>query len=192
VARADRDPRRPRIFGIGLNKTGTTSLHRAFGVLGYRSLHWGGPRVAQRVEAARARGEPLLSRLSPKFDAFSDVGPLIGAFQLLDEQYPGSRFILTVRPVDAWIESRRHHVAVNVAAKEQGKYDGTFLVVDEEGWRATWEGHTTRVRRYFETRSNLLELDLTAAPRWTELCAFLGCAEPSTPFPWANPGASAE
>ena len=43
------DPLRPRIFGLGLNKTATTSLHRALELLGFRSLHWGGPTVRQTV-----------------------------------------------------------------------------------------------------------------------------------------------
>ena len=30
-----------RIFGVGLHKTATTSLHKAFQVLGFDSLHWG-------------------------------------------------------------------------------------------------------------------------------------------------------
>ena len=32
---------RAKVFGIGLNKTGTISLHHALEQLGYRSLHWG-------------------------------------------------------------------------------------------------------------------------------------------------------
>jgi Sulfotransferase domain len=36
---------RPKVFGIGLNKSGTSSLHEALTLLGYNSLHHGGLRL---------------------------------------------------------------------------------------------------------------------------------------------------
>lgn len=182
----DGGPGRPRIFGIGLNKTGTTSFHEALTTLGFESLHWGGPTVRQLVEAALAAGEPLLSRLDPRFDAFSDVLPLATNFELLDRQYPGSRFVLTVRPVDEWVRSRRQHVENNIRRREAGLYHGNFLEVDEDGWRAEWAEHMGRVRSYFAGRDDFLELDITAGQGWPPLCRFLGVPAPSTPFPWRN------
>jgi GT2 family glycosyltransferase/glycosyltransferase involved in cell wall biosynthesis len=186
VQLSDRDATRPRIFGIGLNKTGTTSLHEALTMLGYDSLHWGGPAIRRIVEVALASGDPLLSRINPHFDAFSDVLPLSQNFELLDAQYPGSKFILTVRPVDVWIESRCRHVEVNASRKNAGKYNGTFLTVDEDAWRREWQHHVDRVREYFAGRDNFLEIDLTTDPAWDRLCAFLGVPQPDEPFPWVN------
>ena len=37
----------------------------------------------------------------------NDILALSESYALLDRQYPGSRFVLTVRDVDAWIDSRR-------------------------------------------------------------------------------------
>ena len=57
-----------KIFCIGLNKTGTISLHEALEGLGFNSLHWGGQPSRQAVERAIAEGVPLLSysrRLTP-------------------------------------------------------------------------------------------------------------------------------
>ena len=184
------DPRRPRIFGIGLNKTGTTSLHEALTTLGYQSLHWGGPEIRERVEASLAAGEPLLARLDAEIDAFSDVEALSTNYRLLDEQYPGSAFILTVRPVDEWIESRRRHVARNVVLKEQGCYSGTFLEVDEPAWREHWDRHVDGVRSYFRPSDRFLEWDLTAAPGWGPLCELLTLEPPDVAFPWMNRGHS--
>jgi GT2 family glycosyltransferase/glycosyltransferase involved in cell wall biosynthesis len=177
---------RARVFGIGLNKTGTTSLHEALTMLGFTSLHWGGPSVRRIIEVSLAAGEPLLSRINPYFDAFTDVLPLTQNFQLLDEQYPGSRFILTTRPLDAWIESRCRHVASNVRRHAAGEYRGAFLEVDEATWRAEWEAHVERARDYFAGRDDFLEIDITARGEWLPLCRFLGVAEPSRPFPWVN------
>jgi hypothetical protein len=177
---------RPRVFGIGLNKTGTLSFHAAMETLGLVSLHWGGPDVRHTVEAALADGRPLLSGLDPAIDAFSDVQALSTHFDMLDEQYPGSRFVLTVRPIEAWIDSRRRHVERNVARQRVGEYKGTFLVIDEEGWRNQWHRHVDRVRRYFHVRREFLEVDLTAGTGWGPLCEFLGLPEPAEPFPWVN------
>lgn len=183
---SDARPDRPRIFGIGLNKTGTTSLHEALSTLGYDSLHWGGPAVRRIVETSLAIGEPLLSRLDPRFEAFSDIRALSTNFDLLDRQYPGSRFVLTVRPIEEWLESRRRHVESNVQRKAAGEYHGVFLTVEEHAWREEWEEHIERVRSYFTDRDDFLEVDVTARPGWEPICDLLGIPVPATPFPWTN------
>jgi hypothetical protein len=183
-------PDRPRVFGIGLNKTGTSSLHEALGLLGYESLHWGGPAIRQLVEASLQAGDPLLSRLDQRFDAFSDIEALSTSFELLDRQYPGSTFILTIRPVDDWVDSRRRHVEANQARQAEGTYEGGFLTVDEQAWRAQWTDHVERVRTYFAGRDDFLEIDLADGSPWGALSRLLGVPEPSVPFPWANLGAT--
>jgi hypothetical protein len=182
------DPRRPRIFGVGLNKTATTSLHHALELLGFRSLHWGGPDVRRTVERSIEAGEPMLSGLDPAYDAFSDVEPIYRNIGLADEQYPGSRFVLTVRPVERWLDSRRRHVERNQAAKAAGTYTGTFLEVDEAAWRADWDQHVAGVRAHFAGRTDLLEVDLTESPSWELLCRFLDVPVPDVDFPWENRG----
>ena len=182
---ADHD-RRPRVFGIGLNKTATTSLHEALTVLGYESLHWGGPPVRRAVEAALAEGRPLLSGIDARYDAFSDILALSQNYALLDVQYPGSSFVLTVRPVDDWIESRVQHVRRNRRRVEEGTYTGTFLEIDEAGWRREWHTHLDAARTYFAGRSDFLEIDITEGRGWPPFCALLGVDEPSLPFPWEN------
>ena len=176
---------RPRLFGIGLNKTATTSLDAAVTMLGYVSLHDGGPDVQAAVQRAIADKAPLLV-LRPRFDAFSDIGVLSRRFAMLDRQYPGSSFVFTTRPFEDWIDSRRRHVERNIAAKAVGEYDGTFLVIDEEKWTREWEHHHERVHAHFDGRDDFLEIDLTKNPVWGPLCRLLGVAEPDAPFPWAN------
>lgn len=180
------DPDRARIFCIGLNKTGTSSFDEAVTLLGFASLHWGGPRVREAVEAALAAGRPLLSNLDARYDAFSDIEVLSKNFVLLDEQYPGSKFILTVRPIDDWIDSRRRHVQRNVRRKEAGEYNGTFLEVKEDEWREDWYRQVSQARSYFNGRSDFLEYDIVAGLGWEPLCSLLDVPEPKTEFPWVN------
>lgn len=179
-------PDRPRVFGIGLNKTGTSSFHQAMTLLGYTSLHWGGPPIRREIEASIDKGEPLLTRLDPTFDAFSDIEVLAKNFALLDEQYPGSRFMLTVRPLDQWLDSRRRHVENNIERKAAGEYHGKFLVVDEKQWRRQWHRHVDSAREYFAGRDDFVEIDITSGPGWAPLCALLGVAQPRLEFPWEN------
>jgi hypothetical protein len=184
------EPRRPRVFGIGLNKTGTTSLHAALQALGYRSLHHGGPESADAVARAAREGLPLLTHLGD-YDAFSDIQLLAVRFAVLDEQYPGSRFILTTRDLDGWLDSRRRHVERNVARHQRGEYDGTFLTVDIEAWTARWMEHTSSVQAHFAERpGDLLVLDLAKGAGWDVLCPFLGRPVPSAPFPWQQRGSA--
>lgn len=159
-------------------------------ILGFRSLHYGGPATHDAVQRAIDDGAPLLRDLDPRFDTFSDIGLLSRRFRLLDEQYPGSRFVLTTRPVDAWIESRRRHVEFNRRRHASGRYAGDFLTVDEATWREEWEHHVRGVRDYFTDRTDFLEVDLTADPSWGPLCTLLGMPEPTRSFPEANRSAT--
>jgi hypothetical protein len=173
-----------KVFCIGLSKTGTRSLHDALELLGFRSVHWGGPELSTAVrrgpeiraavERALAEGRPLLDDLD-EADAYSDIEALSRHFDVLDRQYPGSRFILTVRPMEEWLRSRQRHVESN---------DGTVLEVDLDGWRADAIAHEARVRQHFADRpGDLLVLDISAGEGWERLCPFLGVPVPAVTFP---------
>lgn len=181
------DPLRPRVLGIGLRKTGTRSVAVATRELGFRTLHKGGDATSALVEAAAAAGRPLLSGLGDEFDVYLDVEALVHRFAELDEQYPGSRFLLTTRPVDAWLSSMERHVLGNRERAERGEYDGSFLEVEPQRWRSEYEDHHAAVRRHFADRpGDLLEFDVTAGDGWERLAPFLGVPVPSAPFPWEN------
>jgi hypothetical protein len=173
-----------KVFCIGLNKTGTISLHSALERLGFSSLHWGGPQTRERIERAMADGCPMVDDF-PEYDAFSDIWVLSENFDRLDREYPASRFILTTRDLASWIGSRRHHVQRNVAMKAQGRYQGTFLTIDEDAWTTQYEGHRSRVLRYFSERTaDLLVMNIVAGDGYDLLCPFLGLPVPDEPFPW--------
>lgn len=180
-----------KVFGIGLNKTGTISLHEALETLGLRSLHWGGPEVRRIVERAFYEKRPLVEDL-PDYDAFSDIWDLSHRFRLLVEQYPGSRFILTTRELDGWIESRRRHVERNLVRQAAGEYDGTFVEVDEDAWTEQYRSHHEAVERFFADRDDLLVMRITDGDGYEALCPFLGLPDPGVPFPTRHRGRTAE
>jgi hypothetical protein len=175
------------IFCVGLNKTGTMSLHAALTMLGYRSLHWGGPETRALVRRAIAEGRPMLDHLDPELEAISDLEEVTYNFELADREYPGSRFILTVRDLDDWLDSRRRHVLRNREAKAAGKYGGPFLEIEVEAWTSDYRSHERRVRDYFAARpDDLLILDIAGGDGWRPLCEFLGKPVPDAPFPNRN------
>jgi Sulfotransferase domain len=174
-----------KTFCIGLNKTGTISLHQALTTLGFSSLHWGGQASRQAVERAIREDKPLLEYLGD-YDAYSDIQRLSVNFDVLDRQYPGSRFILTTRDIDGWIDSRRRHVERNRERQSRGEYDGTFLQIEPDRWREQFVGHHTRVEEYFRGRDNLLVMRVTEGDGYEVLCPFLGVQVVASEFPWSH------
>ncbi len=85
--------RQTKIFGIGLSRTGTKSLHHTFEMLGLESQHFLGPAVS----------EDLWEKIS-ELDCASDT-PIPSIYRLLDTKYPEAKFILTVRPLEEWLGS---------------------------------------------------------------------------------------
>lgn len=88
--------RNPKVFCVGRNKTGTTSLRAALTILGYRI---GRQRDAEAlIEDWGRRDFRRLVAYCHTADAFQDV-PFSHdyTFQAVDAAFPGSKFILTVR-----------------------------------------------------------------------------------------------
>jgi sulfotransferase family protein len=176
----------PKVFGIGLNKTGTSSLHRALELLGYRSVHWGGLETHEQILRAIDDRKPMLDYLDPEPDAVSDVIAMTYYFYLADLEYPGAKFILTLRDIDEWLDSRRRHVERNQRMKDSGNYDGAFLTVDIDTWVQEYRRHEAVVRDYFARRPADLLCFRPAESDWQPLCDFLGLPVPEQPFPWEN------
>jgi hypothetical protein len=94
---------RPKVFGIGLSRTGTKSLHQALRILGYRSDHFSTHLLTL------AQGELGLDWSSVRdYDALTDV-TAARFYRELDARFPGARFILTVREPQAWLRSCARH-----------------------------------------------------------------------------------
>lgn len=177
-----------KVFGIGLRKTGTRSMARATRILGLRTLHKGDAATSEAVDRAAEAGGPLLDAIGPRYDAYFDVEGLLHRFTLLDAQYPGSRFVLTTRDEDAWLDSLERHVRANQARRDRGEPHGHLLVLEPARWREERAQHHDAVARHFAGREgDLLVIDVCEGGEgWTALAPFLDRPVPSTPFPWEN------
>lgn len=168
-------------WGIGLARTGNTSLCAALRALGY-------DRVAQ----------------DPAFDAMPDLQAACGNtvvlhYKYLDFVFPGSKFILTTRPVGDWlrsmershlqnprpIEGQHDRIARRMAIYETVGYDVGVLT-------EAYHRHHSEVRRYFAKRPHyLLEFNIAGGEQWDPLCACLGVPRPARDFPHLNRGFAA-
>lgn len=189
------DYEKPKIFGIGLSKTGTTTLAAALMLLGFSTLDWSNPLTRELIS-----DDDL-----PNFDAFTDI-PVSVRFEYFYYLYPNSKFILTVRPFDSWVKSISSHWHRNLgmsdfdrskAAMEEPRafhYGTQFrdicrsLYFNYENYREAFEAHGRRVRRFFRDKpaDRFLELNIFGGDGWPKLCAFVGREAPSAPFPWRN------
>jgi fructose-1,6-bisphosphatase/inositol monophosphatase family enzyme len=177
----------PKIFGIGLSKTGTTSLARALEMLGYRVKDYPG---IDRYRPGDVTSVDL--DVVDAHDALTDT-PIPSFYRELDQKYPGSKFILTVRERAGWLKSCKKQFTEPHAARQNDAHKQLFMdlygtvVFDEEKFRAGYDRFVAGVMDYFKDRpQDLLVIDVTAGEGWEKLCPFLGKAVPDQPFPKAN------
>ncbi len=171
-----------KVFGIGFHKTGTTSLARALRVLGYRVA---GP-FGVHDDAIAATAVARAISIAAEWDAVQDnPWPLV--YRELDEAYPGSKFILTVRDTDRWLASIMQHFGGETTPMREWIYGVGDPIGHEEIYRNRYEQHNRDVVEYFQNRpGELLMFNLAGGDGWDELCRFLGVAVPESPFPHAN------
>jgi hypothetical protein len=157
-----------RIYGIGMGKTGTTTLINALDILGWGPGYHGPiPRKIYRAPSAAD-------------------GAVAIRFRELAKRFPQARFILTVRDKESWLRSRENH-------KRRYKPDPRFAHVRqyfyatntpqaEDEWPA-YQRHVADVRQFFEGGDRLLELDICGGEGWEKLCPWLGVPVPENYSP---------
>lgn len=201
----------PKIFCVGRNKTGTTSLKKAFLDLGYRV---GVQRTAEALYDQHyfTRDFGPILRYCRTAQVFQDVPFSCPYFYVaLDQAFPGSKFILTVRDnASEWYSSlTRFHArewgtnglpptADQLRAAPFLRKGFAYNLVklygttDAEPYHretliAHYERHNAAVREYFRHRpQDLLEINLTAPDSYRNFVDFLGVRSPFDSFPWEN------
>ncbi|WP_188793980.1 sulfotransferase family protein [Dyella nitratireducens] len=185
----DRGSSRRKIFGIGLSKTGTSSLCEALEILGYRSVH--NPTDGRSIMALLTGN--LRCPAIEDNDAVCDI-IFSRYFRELDRLYPGSLFILTERERQAWHAScAKHWSQRSVRRQRLWNEDlvdfnvyGTMLY-QERLFDDTYSSHYSAVRQHFSKTHQLLCINICRGDGWSALCQFLGKDIPSIPFPHICP-----
>jgi hypothetical protein len=146
-----------KIFQIGFNKCGTTSIHKFFVANDLESIHWGDSFLAKQiVQNVKENKNPLFKY--ENYDCYTDMESsddnifiYLTHYKLLDKKYPGSKFILNIRDVEKWIESRLNHPGylqshMNITGLSR---EGVI-----EHWKKSWYKHLQEVVDYFQNREN--------------------------------------
>jgi hypothetical protein len=186
---ATRITHRTKVFGIGLSRTGTKSLHHALTYLGYRSEHFPA-HLLKLVNGALTLDLDGVRH----YEAMTDT--VASAFyRELDQRFPGSKFILTVRDIDPWLRSCSAHFASMQAEPISASANAIRLLrmqlygsedFDAEKFRKAYQNHINQIKSYFDGRDDLLVIDICGGQDWLPLCRFLGVAPNGGAFPWAN------
>jgi hypothetical protein len=174
---------RTKVFGIGFHKTGTTSLRDALRLLGYRVT---GPNAVHEQQLADLSS--WAAELAEHYDGFQDdPWPLL--FREMDQRFPGSKFVLTVRNPDDWYKSVLRHFGDKNTFMRKFIYGIGHPRHNEHVYKTRVQAHNRDVMDYFASRPNdLLVMDLTNGDGWDKLCPFLGHRAPQARFPHANSG----
>jgi len=199
-----------KVFCIGFNKTGTTSVRVALEELGYRVGNQ--PEAEMFVDDWASRNFVRIVEYCTAFDAFQDVPfSLPFTYQALDVAFPGSKFILTVRrDSETWYRSlTTFHAKLFGAGKMPTEDDLARASYRHQGWMLllmqklyefpagdpynkaclvrAYEMHNAMVHEYFRHRpADLLTIDLTVEDSYLQFCHFLGKPPQGRVFPWKN------
>ena len=187
-----------KIFGVGLNKTGTTTLAEALEQLGLGPVarHSGAEAAHETVREALAGNYAPAIAYAEHYRAFEDRPWNVGRlYRELASAYPDARFVLTRRAPDRWWRSVErwlsvskpgklaeycHHLEVDPALAREGveRVRGPML--------ERYQGYNLEVEEFFRGGDRLLVIDFEAGQGWPELCAFFEVPEPDAPLPQAN------
>ncbi|MCH2214250.1 MAG: hypothetical protein MK086_03670 [Flavobacteriales bacterium] len=164
-----------KVFCIGFNKTGTTSIGKSFELLGYRNSSFN--KKVWRVYYAQKEYSKMIKYAS-KFESFDDL-PWLKEDMIprLDAAFPNSKFVYLKREEEAWKKSLKNW---------RMKVFKDLPDVD-----AAWEDYKTHenfVLEYFKNRpsEDFIILDIEDKRGFKKLADFLGKETDLEEFPHFN------
>jgi hypothetical protein len=180
---------RPKVFGLGLSKTGTSSLAIALRQMGYRHKSFDALLLADYRKGDLSR----LFKNTDKYESFEDWPFSLAFREIMDRYGADARYILTVRrSPDAWLRSYVAH------ADRKGRTSAGFrkLAYGYEHPRGFenehigyYQQHNEAVRAAIQARGlsdRFAELCWERGDGWTQLAQLIGREAPARPFPHAN------
>ncbi len=176
-----------KVFGVGFQKTGTTSLGTILDKLGYHTLsYWEFRHLADRDTLDWAEVTALALQLAAEADAAKDTPwPLL--YKELDTAFPGSKFIHVTRNTETWLKSAVSDFQDYPNAIHRLIYGSDGPLGYEGIWVDRYEGHNAAVAAYFKNRpENYLHICLEDGVTFEKVCNFLDEPLVGTGAPKAN------
>jgi len=184
-----RPVRATKVVGVGLPKTGTTTLGYCFRRFGFKHRTFD---MDLAVQLKRNNFGPVLKE-AERYETFEDW-PWFEIYRELDERFPNSKFILTLRKdTETYVTSLKGH-----HEREGIRNDGFVKPhwwnevhgVEPNAWdyeksAQRYERHNREVLEYFGGRMNkdLLVVCWENGDGWAKLGRFLNRRAPDEPFP---------
>jgi hypothetical protein len=173
-----------KIFGIGLNKTGTKTLGKCFEILGltHKSYDFA------LLKAFAQKDYQSIFKISDEYDSFEDwPWPLL--YKEFDKEYPNAKFILTTRlDSETWFRSLYRHSLKTGPTEARKIVFGYYMPMENpDHHKLFYDNYNLSVLNYFiERPSKLLCVSWEAGDEWDRLCSFLDKPVPNIPFPHVN------
>ncbi len=174
-----------KIVGIGLNKTGTSTLKTCMETWGFKHVTYN----LDAFNAYRERDWDYLKSVADEHDSFENW-PWALMYEQFDDWYPDAKFILTVRKdAQTWFKSLSRH-GQNMGPLTDFEIYIYGYAVPKEHKREHIEfynQHNSKVKKFYENRPDkLLEVCWENGDGWKELADFLNLDAPNVPFPHSN------
>lgn len=172
-----------KVFVIGFQKTGTTSLEHALQFLGYRV--YGGDKNLLKFDD-QVKLSDYIKNLLVNWDAVQDMPwPLF--YKELYELYPDAKYILTLRPTDKWIRSVVKYFASIRVPMHRKIYNVPCAEGHEETYISVYNKHNEDVKRFFQNKDNFIIMEQGQNFNYKTLCDFLELDDiPEADFPHAR------
>ena len=172
-----------KVFIIGFQKTGTTSLEHALQFMGYRV--YGGDKNLMKFDKSEALKDYIKSTLKT-WDAAQDMPwPLF--YKELYELYPDAKFILTLRDSKKWIESVVTYFASIRIPLHIKIYGVPCAEGHEQRYLELYEQINNEILDFFKNKSNFLLMEMGRNFDYATLCEFLNIINiPEGDFPHAR------
>lgn len=182
--------KKQKVFGIGLHRTGTTSLRAALSALGYdvvRPWRWSG-RYSMNLKKDNVLEDAL--HLAEHHNGCAYM-PFTTFYKELYDKYPDAKFILTERDENKWVKSMCNFFSTNNWPEVRFVFGMNADPNFEDQLKHRMRDHNSAVKEFFKDKpGSLLVMNIGKGDRWKKLCAFLDEPVPDKPFPRANAAGS--
>lgn len=181
-----------KVFCIGINKTGTSTIKHCFRALGITPIASPTEYTKKIREQLKAfyndRNYAPMLEIAERYQAFEDrPWNMWSMYKHLDQRFPNSLFILTTRDPESWWRSTERWITVK-KPEVLHLYQKHLRVpnLNKESMVESYLRYNREVETYFKGTKQLLVLNFEKGDGWSPLCEFLGLPEPGMVFPHAN------